>query len=247
MDSLLALRLSTLVGWLLLTCVLWYAVVVKGQGMARATRDAWFVLVSMHIIVAAGAALIEGVWALKAALPGSPLLRLGQKLYNPIYLLNASVEAAVPCLLVALLVDQRGRRRIAVFVAGAVISLSWAMIARGALDDWSALMVSTQVLSFVGIAGYLTFWGGVLLGYLMRTDEYLLGIMAVLALFHVLLPIQTAFFEFVGHGAILRIWPVHQVLQLLLVLAELAISVAFARQRARATSGNSPALVGRIG
>ncbi len=229
-DALVALRLLTLLGWIVLVIGLSYAVATRGQDMEGGQRTAWLILVGMHGVIASTTLLVELASLVVAVAPRSHLATLVLEIYNPAYLLNATVAASVPFLILAALLGKPRGRRSAAAAGAVVIGLAAAMAISGVTDEWSTLMLASQVLSFVAIAGYLTLWAVVLLSELPGADGYLLGLLAVVTAFHVLQPIQAEFFEFVGFRDVDGVWHLHQFLQLTHALAEIAIVVAFLRR-----------------
>lgn len=228
----MTLRLLTLIGWWILVVSMIRVVVAHGAGMSRGGRSAWLMLICMHAVIALNSAAIEFAWVLWTVRPESPLIAVAQDIYNSLYLINGAVAAGVPFLILASLLTVPRARGLSILGAGGVAVFTLVVEISEQVDDWSTLMQVSQTLSFVTIGGLLLFWVGVLLGRIPRTDVHLLGVIAVITVFQLLLPIQAEFFNLVGHGELPAIWNVHQWLQFAHVVAEIVIVAAFLRQRA---------------
>lgn len=226
MELLPVMRALTLAGRIGLVGALLYVAAGPFKHVHRTVRGSWGVVAGQHVILALTTALIEVVWVVWAVAPRSPFVSFALPLYNSLYHFNATVTAVVPYLIVALLAGTAAQRRSAALAAVVVGGLGVVTEISGATRDWGVLMSWSQVFAFVQVGGYLVFWGCVILGRVRRPDAYLLGFLAVEALYAILLPIQAEFFEFVGRARVAEIWHVHAFLQLALVAIQLTIAVA---------------------
>jgi hypothetical protein len=234
MDLLVALRALTLTGWIALAIGTLYIVVVYGRRLSPAHRGAWWTVAVRHCVVALTTVFVEATSVARAVQPASSLALAGKALYNPAYLLNATVSAMLPFVLIALLAYRELGRRAGGLTAAGVALFAICAVAAGAPWDWSVLMAWTQGFAFLEIAGYLILGGLMVLGYLRRMDPYLLGILVITALYTVLLPIQAEFFKLVGRRASNAIWHLNQFLQLVVVVTALVAVLAYiARLRNR--------------
>ncbi len=227
MDLLLVLRVLTLAGRCATVAAILYIVLARGLERMSPERSGWAIVGGRYATVLATTVLIELVWLIKAVAPDSTLYELGRRIYNPAYLLNATVDAVMPFSLVALFAVPRAIRRISAAAVGAVLVFAVIAAMAGALREWTDLMTWTQVIGFVGISGYLIYFALLLLGYLKRVSPHLTGVVLVAGGFAILMPVQAEFFEMVGPAGAWNIWHLNQFLQLVKVVVELAIAWAY--------------------
>lgn len=223
MDLLVVLRGLTLGARLLLVAAAWRAIAHVRERAAGPERLVWITLAGQYAVLAMTTAAVEVDWLLHNLLPAARRAAI----YNPTYLLNATVTAATPWLVAAWLASLAIARRLAQVMVGGIVAMAVLALVTGAGQDWATLMAWTQVLSFVEIGGYLTFGGLILLGHAGRVNPYVMGLLAAAGLFAVVVPIQAEFFELVGQDHAGKIWHLNQALQLLKVSVELLIVLAY--------------------
>lgn len=213
MDLLLLLRgLTVLARVALFTALLVLLHVGRGGRLGVVRRPAWIVISWVHGIFMLGSLAIELHHLFR---PEDRALRaLWREIYNALYLLNSTLDAALPVALLALFLGA-ARYRSWPLAGLAVVAVTGLVgLGMGVVRDWEALLGVSQVLSFQAIVAYLIFQGLYLLKRMPEVDVYLAMFVAVDALFLVLLPIQEVFFQAVGVVTAAEIWHLHQVLQL---------------------------------
>jgi len=227
MELLVTLRMLTLVARLLLVAAVSRAIPRRSEGGAAPERLVWVTLAGQYTLLAFTTLVVEAFWLVKSIKPASPLVPIGQAVYSPIYLFNATISALVPFLLTAWLIPVALGRRLANVGISGVVVVALVALVTGAAQDWTALMSWTQLLAFIDIGGYLILGGLVFLGHVRRLNPYIMGLLATAGVFAVLIPIQAEFFELVGRSNVRRIWHINQALQLMEVAVELLIVLAY--------------------
>jgi hypothetical protein len=225
MDLLLLLRWLTLLArGALLAALLVLLHAGRGGRLGVVLRPAWVLVSWVHGVFMAGSILVELQHLLW---PDDRALReVLHELYNTLYLLNGSLDAALPLGLLVLFLGATRYRRWALAGLAGVAATGAAGIGLGVVRDWDTMMGVSQVLTFQGIAAYLVFHGLFLLKRIPEVDFYLAAFVAVDALFLVLLPIQEVIFQAVGAVAATEIWHLHQILQLAVTGVQVAIALS---------------------
>lgn len=219
---LLTLQWSTHAVRLVLAGILLVLVWGRGQRLPGVARAGWAVITACALLYALDNPLIVALSELRTVHPS--LANLYYHVYRTTYLLNAVASYAAPAILLALFLERRRGRAVAWTVVVAMVAFGMAL--PGAAASWDELLRATRILSFLGIAAYLSFWGALFLGYLSGVDLYLAGFLAIDTIFVVLTPVQEVFFQLVGQAAAGNYWEVLQALQLLTTMAQVGVVLA---------------------
>lgn len=212
MDPLLILRILTAFCRVVLLVSLLALLSTERGAASRIRRPAWITIAWVHGVFIVGGLYIELqnlIWP-SGLMPGT----LKRVIYYHLFLLNGLLDAALPILILMLFLAGTRYRRWSLAWLGVIVLTGAAGLALGAVRSWGELLVTSQVLTFQGIVGYLVFFGAYLLKRLPGVDLYLAAFLAVDAVFVLVLPIQQAFFQLVGLDESTSIWHFHQLLQL---------------------------------
>lgn len=213
MDLLLFFRILTVLARVALVVSLLVLLHVgRGGRLGLVRRPAWMVISWVHGVFMLGSIVVELQYLFW---PDDRALRkILRELYNTLYLLNGSLDAALPVALLVLFLGATRYRRWALAGLAGVMATGMAGIGMGVVRNWESMLGVSQVLTFQGIVAYLVLHGLYLLKRIPEVDFYLAAFLAVDALFLVLLPVQEVFFQMVGMKAAAEIWHLNQVLQL---------------------------------
>ncbi len=222
MDLLLILRLLTVTVRLALVASLIALLVVGRDGtLRRFRRSAWVLVSWVHGSFAVSGVVIELqhlYW------PADQALRvLLRAVYNHLFFLNGILDAVLPVALLLLFLGATRYRHWPLAGLAGIAVTAVAGVAVGALRSWDTLLEVSQILTFHAIAAHLVFLGLYLLKRLPEVDFYLAAFVAVDALFQFLLPIQEVFFQIVDVKAVMKIWHLHQLLQLTATAVQVAV------------------------
>lgn len=210
MKLLLLLRVLTLAVNVTLGAGLLYLVVRRGRALSPGSRSAWWAVTAIQVTIAIDYTLIESLILWSATPYASRIL---EWVYYIAYLLNSVLGGVLPYVIMTLLFRRGPTRALSLFGAGCMVMVAVAGAFMGALESWDSLLETTRVLSFMGIAGYLAVCGFMVLGRLPQIDAYLGGFILIGAVFHILLPIQEVFFQYIGRESAVDVWSVLQFLQ----------------------------------
>lgn len=221
-------------------------VVWGGRIFPLRSRAAWLLVALVYTVVGCDYALVELLNLTQVILPeASGLEPFRRWIYYCAYLLNGLLFAALPSVLVGLCGGSAGLRLSFSALAGVAAAVAVIGAASGALRDWDALLSWTPILSFIGIVGYLSFGALALLGRLPQADSYLVGFVAIGAVFELLVPIQEAFFRLVGREGSSEIWELLQLLQVVTAVAQIVVVLALLNSLRRTSEqGLVPPLTG---
>lgn len=230
MELILVLRGLTLLSRLVLAAALVELWVRSGRALPTASRRVWGTAAVVCVLLALDNGMIEALIHLRASLSESAFLSVYyHEIYSATYLFNRLLVTLFPFALLSL-VDRSWPGRLTLPLAALVMSVVVVFAMRGGvLSEWAALMAWNQVLTFVGILGYITFCVLSLLGRLPHVAVHLLVFVAIRAVFEVLLPIQEVIFRDLGRDASSQVWHVFQFLQFMTAAGQLAVVVALRR------------------
>jgi hypothetical protein len=223
---LLLLRILTLTAGVLLVIGLLAWDALQRRALARAASAAWLCITGVQCTLLVNNVVAELFTVARQWLDSALIRELGKRFYYSAYLTNGILDALLPAVLLALSLRAGWIRKGSLLLSLGILAVGAVGIRSGALRDWETLLTATQTVSFLGIAGYLTYCGLFILKRLPQRDPYLAGFVAVTAIFNLVLPIQEAIFQAVGQGAAAEIWHVTQLLQLADLSAKLMIVLA---------------------
>jgi len=229
MDLLDLLRALTLAARLLLAGALLMVVLSRADRLSPTSWRAWLAVAVLYIVLAVDNAVLEALWAqVRDLAPKARLRWIHFLFYNSTYLLHAVMSAVLPAVLIVIAGSGRVRR-IALVGAAAVVLVGATAAAGGVVETWDRLLRSTRVLSFLGLIGYVSFLGLLLLGWLSGLDRYLVWFIGMRTAFVVLVPIQEVFFEAAGQAEAHQLWHLPQFLQFAMAATQLGIVILLLR------------------
>jgi hypothetical protein len=208
------------------------------HGAPKPLHVAWSLVAGVFALVAASTFLLESLALAATVSPGHAgwLDAVRVAIYNELYLLVGMALAGLAALLLVTLVQQPWARRAGAVLAVVVVGTAAYGFAGGGASDWAAMLSVTRILSFEGIAGYLTFCAIFLLGQMPLVDRWLAAIIITETVFELLIPVPEVFFQAVGQADAAAIWPLLQLMQ----LAAAAVQVAFVWGAYRALRRGGP-------
>jgi hypothetical protein len=227
--TLLLLRALTLTASVLLVVGLFARITLLRRAASRASRAGWLVIAGVQCALL----MNYGGWELFAVVgrwvDSAPIRELGKRFYYAAYLANGMLDAMLPAALLVLSVRVGWGRKGSMLLACGIAAAGAISIGRGALWDWGILLTATQIISLLGLGGYLAFCALFILKRLSGIDLYLASFMAVAATFNLVLPIQEVIFQSVGREFAAGIWHLNQFLQVVRYGAQFAIVLASIR------------------
>lgn len=223
--TLLLLRVLTLTAGVLLVTGLFARTALFRRAAASTSEVAWRLVTGVQCVLLLNSGLAELLTVARPWL--TPVIRaFSRRFYYAAYLTNGILDALLPAVLLVLSLRAGWGRKGSVLLVLWVASAGLVAIGNGALRDWGALMAATQVISLLGIGGYLAFCALFILKRLPGVDPYLAGLVGVTAIFHLVLPIQEAVFQSIGKDLAARIWHLNQVLQVARLSTQFIIVLA---------------------
>lgn len=216
-------------GLLLVTLVSLVGVVsYHGAELDAIGRRAWSTLLIRQGILVVATGLVELVWHV-TRLGEGVLYPYRFQLYHVAYLLPAVANGVLP---LVLLIQHRRARLDCIFPVAALGGITLVTVlglARGLVTEWQVLLGTTQVLTLIGLAGFLYFCAMAVLGRLQGASRHLVLFVAFLTLFYLLLPIQEEVFRQLGIAGAKEVWTANLVAQVLVNGAQAVVVVAFLR------------------
>lgn len=190
---------------------------LRRAGGPRALTWAWYVLTASACLIAIQTLYLEGLQLGMMLAPdrGEVLQGIRDAWYRPLYLAFGTLGAVVPSTVLAVLARTAGVRRAGIALLVAALLTGAAMALAAAPADWRLFFTLTRVLAFLRLSAWLGVWAALLLGRLQPVDPFLMGYLAVLTAFALLLPLQETLFALfeVEQGRVY--WAVNQFLQAL--------------------------------
>lgn len=222
-------------GLLLVTLLSLVGVVaVHGGGLAAIGRRAWGTLLIRQGVLVLATGMVELVWLVSRVGEGV-LYPYRFQLYHVAYLLPAIANGALPMVLVLQLRRGRLDRVLSVSALGGIAVVTAIGFSRGMVKEWEVLLGTTQLLTLIGLAGFLYFCVLAVLGRLEGADRHLVLYIGFLTLFYLLLPIQEEVFQQLGITGARAVWTANLVAQVLVNAAQAVVVLAFLRSLRRGT------------
>lgn len=238
MNLLAVLRGLTLVIRLALALATILVAVRTLRGVPRPLHVAWSMVAGVFTFVAVSTLVLE-LFALGAAVFPERMAWMDAArgaIYNEAYLLAGMAFAVLPALLLLVLVQRPWVRRAGALLAVVAVGTGAYGLVSGGASTWTSMLSVTRLLSFEGIAGYLTFCAIFLLGQMPLVDRWLASVVVTETVFELLIPVPEVFFQAVGRSDAAAIWPLLQLMQ----LAAAAVQLAFAWWALRALRHGGP-------